>query len=89
MAIVLKAVTHVWFAGRMIPPEEIFSADGDFGKKLIEGGSATVVDAITKLEQDEINLESATEKDEESDHDSESAPEQKPRTRSKRKVDEE
>ncbi|WP_036217056.1 hypothetical protein [Lysinibacillus sphaericus] len=89
MAIVLKAVTHVWFAGRMIPPGEIFSADGDFGKKLIEGGSATVADAIIKTEQNEINLESTSEQDEEPDHDSESAPEQKPKTRSRRKVDEE
>jgi len=75
MAIVLKAVTHVWFAGRMIPPGDIFSADDDFGKKLIEGGSAIVADAIMESEQDEIDLESTSE--------------QKPKTRSKRKVDEE
>ncbi len=89
MAIVLKAVTHVWFAGRMIPPGDIFSSDDDFGKKLIEGGSAIVADAIMESEQDEIDLESTSEQDEGSDHDSESAPEQKPKTRSKRKVDEE
>lgn len=46
MAIVLEAVTHVWFAGRMISPGEVFSADDTFAKKLIEGESAKVHKAI-------------------------------------------
>lgn len=48
MAIVLEAITHVWFAGRMIPPGEKFSADDDFGRKLIEGASAKVHKAVTQ-----------------------------------------
>lgn len=46
MAIVLEAVTHVWFAGRMIEPGEVFSADDAFGKKLIQGESAKVANAV-------------------------------------------
>ena len=46
MAIVLEAITHVWFAGRMIPPGEVFSADDTFGRKLIIGGSAKVHKAV-------------------------------------------
>ena len=46
MAIILESITHVWFAGRMIPPGEVFSADEAFGKKLIVGGSAKVANAV-------------------------------------------
>lgn len=51
MAIVLEAITHVWFAGRMIPPGEVFSADDSFGKKLIVGGSAKVANAVDSKDE--------------------------------------
>lgn len=46
MAIVLEAITHVWFAGMMIEPGEVFSADDTFAKKLIKGKSAKVHKAV-------------------------------------------
>jgi len=46
MAIILETITHVWFAGRMIPPGEMFSADDEFATKLIEGGSAKVANSV-------------------------------------------
>lgn len=46
MAIILAAVTHVWHAGRMIPPGEVFSVNDAYGTKLIEGGSAKVAKGI-------------------------------------------
>lgn len=49
MAIVLEAITHVSFAGRIIKPGEIFSADDDYGKKLIKGSSAKVFKSVAKL----------------------------------------
>lgn len=51
MAIVLEAITHVWFAGRMIPPGEKFSADDEFGKKLIRGGTAKVAGGIAQHDE--------------------------------------
>lgn len=48
MAIILEAITHVWFAGRMINPGEVFSADDEYGKKLIKGKSAKVHKAVEK-----------------------------------------
>ncbi|PIC80537.1 hypothetical protein CSV75_01735 [Sporosarcina sp. P18a] len=48
MAIVLEALTYVWFAGRMIEPGKKFSADDEFGKKLIQGGSARVHKAFER-----------------------------------------
>lgn len=46
MAIILEAVTHVWLAGRMIPPGEVFSAADVFATRLIEGGSAKVANSV-------------------------------------------
>jgi len=46
MAIILESITHVWFAGRMIEPGEVFSADDVFAKRLIEGGSAKVANSV-------------------------------------------
>ena len=46
MAIVLKAIEHVWHAGRILTPGEVFSADESFAKKLIEGGSAKVNNSV-------------------------------------------
>lgn len=48
MAIVLEAITHVWFAGRMIEPGEVFSADDTFAKKLIKGKSAKVYKSVVQ-----------------------------------------
>ncbi|MEK5069809.1 hypothetical protein [Sporosarcina sp. FSL K6-1508] len=66
MAIVLEAITHVWFAGRMIPPGQVFSADDAFGKKLIQGGSAKVREAaaqeasVSPDEEERVKLEGLT-----------------------------
>lgn len=51
MAIVLEAITHVWLAGRMIPPGDVFSVDEAYGKKLIQGVSAKVANAIDSKEE--------------------------------------
>ncbi|AVK84042.1 hypothetical protein C3943_10890 [Lysinibacillus sp. B2A1] len=51
MAVILESITHVWFAGRMIPPGEFFSADDAFATKLIEGGSAKVANAVESKEE--------------------------------------
>lgn len=48
MAIVLEAITHVSFAGRIIKPGEVFSADNEYGGKLIKGGSAKVIKSVAK-----------------------------------------
>ncbi|MNH43719.1 hypothetical protein D3C79_1056960 [compost metagenome] len=41
----------MWFAGRMIPPGEVFSADDAFATKLIEGGSAKVANAVDSKDE--------------------------------------
>lgn len=46
MAIVLQAIEHVWHAGRIIPPGDVFSAEDSFAKKLINGGSAKVNNSV-------------------------------------------
>lgn len=46
MAIVLEAIEHVWHAGRIIPPGEVFSAEDSFAKKLLKGGSAKVKNSV-------------------------------------------
>lgn len=46
MAVILESITHVWFAGRMIPPGEVFSADDVFAQRLIEGKSAKVANSV-------------------------------------------
>ncbi|MGG2114006.1 hypothetical protein ABFY60_26855 [Lysinibacillus pakistanensis] len=51
MAVILESITYVWFAGRMIPPGEVFSADDAFATKLIEGGSAKVANAVESKEE--------------------------------------
>ena len=68
MAIILEAVTHVWFAGRMIPPGEVFSADDAFGTKLIAGGSAKVVNAVDSVESKEEQPKSRRIKKVDDDH---------------------
>ncbi|WP_320938710.1 hypothetical protein [Lysinibacillus capsici] len=51
MAIILESITHVWFAGRMISPGEVFSADDAFATKLIEGCSAKVANAVDSKDE--------------------------------------
>ena len=63
MAIVLEAITHVWYAGRMIEPGGVFSANDEFGKKLIGGGSAKVAKGLT-VEQPKSRKRKAEDADE-------------------------
>lgn len=64
MAIVLEAITHVWFAGRMIEPGEVFSADDVFAEKLIKGKSAKVAKSLKKTEPTKTSKTKVDGKDE-------------------------
>lgn len=48
MAVVLEAITHVGYGGRIIAPGEVFSADDDYAEKLIKGKSAKVAKSLEK-----------------------------------------
>lgn len=57
MAVVLEAITHVCFAGRTIEPGTVFSVDDVFAKRLIQGDSAKVHNAIERANMDENQTE--------------------------------
>lgn len=48
MGIILEAITHVGYGGRIIEPGETFSADEKYAEKLIKGKSAKVANSIEK-----------------------------------------
>jgi len=83
MAIILETITHVWFAGRMIPPGEVFSADDVFATKLIEGGSAKVTSSIESNDE-QVN---AAPENEELETALEDSKDEQPKGRRSKKVD--